>query len=118
MQWLTRLTFSNSDLMIQRKYNARDHTIQLNIIIPLILLLFYSVLLSFYLFLVLVFLLILLHFMLQLGDLKLDELLDTPPPGLDEAISISKAHPISCSLEHTLENVILVLDFFPFFLTF
>ncbi|KAK3408729.1 ATPase GET3B [Eucalyptus grandis] len=26
----------------------------------------------------------------QLGDLKLDELLDTPPPGLDEAISISK----------------------------
>ncbi|KAI4382311.1 hypothetical protein MLD38_008290 [Melastoma candidum] len=26
----------------------------------------------------------------QLGDLKLDELLDSPPPGLDEAISISK----------------------------
>ncbi|KAG8387638.1 hypothetical protein BUALT_Bualt02G0042200 [Buddleja alternifolia] len=27
----------------------------------------------------------------QLGDLKLGELLDTPPPGLDEAIAISKA---------------------------
>ncbi|WOK96839.1 ATPase GET3 [Canna indica] len=26
----------------------------------------------------------------QLGDLKLDELLDSPPPGLDEAIAISK----------------------------
>ncbi|XP_044504998.1 ATPase GET3B-like isoform X3 [Mangifera indica] len=28
----------------------------------------------------------------QLGDLKLGELLDTPPPGLDEAIAISKGH--------------------------
>ncbi|GMN24918.1 hypothetical protein TIFTF001_000740 [Ficus carica] len=27
----------------------------------------------------------------QLGDLKLGELLDTPPPGMDEAIAISKA---------------------------
>jgi hypothetical protein len=26
----------------------------------------------------------------QLGDLKLGELLDTPPPGLDEAIAIAK----------------------------
>lgn len=26
----------------------------------------------------------------QLGELKLGELLDTPPPGLDEAIAISK----------------------------
>lgn len=33
--------------------------------------------------------------MLQLGDLKLGELLDTPPPGLDEAIAISKACIIS-----------------------
>uniref|UniRef100_A0A7N0REL7 ArsA/GET3 Anion-transporting ATPase-like domain-containing protein n=1 Tax=Kalanchoe fedtschenkoi TaxID=63787 RepID=A0A7N0REL7_KALFE len=28
----------------------------------------------------------------QLGELKLGELLDTPPPGLDEAIAISKGH--------------------------
>jgi hypothetical protein len=27
----------------------------------------------------------------KLGELKLGELLDTPPPGLDEAIAISKA---------------------------
>merc|ERR1719352_327749 len=27
----------------------------------------------------------------QLGDLKLGELLDTPPPGLDEAMAIAKA---------------------------
>jgi hypothetical protein len=26
----------------------------------------------------------------QLADLKLGELLDTPPPGLDEAVAISK----------------------------
>ncbi|KAI3843234.1 hypothetical protein MKW92_010466 [Papaver armeniacum] len=30
-------------------------------------------------------------FALELGDLKLGELLDTPPPGLDEALAISKA---------------------------
>jgi arsenite/tail-anchored protein-transporting ATPase len=29
----------------------------------------------------------------QLKDLKLGELLDTPPPGLDEAVSIAK---VSC----------------------
>ena len=28
----------------------------------------------------------------QLADLKLGELLDTPPPGLDEAVAIAKAH--------------------------
>lgn len=28
--------------------------------------------------------------MCKLGELKLGELLDTPPPGLDEAIAISK----------------------------
>lgn len=27
----------------------------------------------------------------QLADLKLGELLDTPPPGLDEAVAIAKA---------------------------
>lgn len=27
---------------------------------------------------------------MKLGELKLGELLDTPPPGLDEAIAISK----------------------------
>lgn len=30
----------------------------------------------------------------QLTDLKLSELLDTPPPGLDEAVAIAK---VSCS---------------------
>lgn len=29
-------------------------------------------------------------FVSKLGELKLGELLDTPPPGLDEAIAISK----------------------------
>lgn len=28
--------------------------------------------------------------LIELGELKLGELLDTPPPGLDEAIAISK----------------------------
>ena len=28
----------------------------------------------------------------QLAELKLGELLDTPPPGLDEAVAIAKAH--------------------------
>lgn len=28
--------------------------------------------------------------LMKLGELKLGELLDTPPPGLDEAIAISK----------------------------
>ena len=29
---------------------------------------------------------------MKLGELKLGELLDTPPPGLDEAIAISKVY--------------------------
>ncbi len=29
----------------------------------------------------------------QLADLKLGELLDTPPPGLDEAVAIAKVRP-------------------------
>ena len=29
----------------------------------------------------------------QLADLKLGELLDTPPPGLDEAVAIAKVQP-------------------------
>lgn len=29
----------------------------------------------------------------QLADLKLGELLDTPPPGLDEAVAIAKVLP-------------------------
>lgn len=47
-----------------------------------------------FLFYALPFICVLLN-MLQLGDLKLGELLDTPPPGLDEAIAISKACIIS-----------------------
>lgn len=31
----------------------------------------------------------------QLGDLKLEELMETAPPGLDEAIAISKASKIN-----------------------
>ena len=30
----------------------------------------------------------------QLADLKLGELLDTPPPGLDEAVAIAKVCPL------------------------
>ena len=30
----------------------------------------------------------------QLADLKLGELLDTPPPGLDEAVAIAKVGPL------------------------
>jgi hypothetical protein len=30
------------------------------------------------------------YFSVQVGELKLGELLDSPPPGLDEAIAISK----------------------------
>lgn len=33
-------------------------------------------------------------FVAKLSELKLGELLDTPPPGLDEAIAISKVHPV------------------------
>ncbi len=35
----------------------------------------------------------------QLADLKLGELLDTPPPGLDEAVAIAKVghHFLCCS---------------------
>jgi hypothetical protein len=41
----------------------------------------------------------------QLKDLKLGELLDTPPPGLDEAVSIAKVGPqaaqsCGCQLQH------------------
>jgi len=36
----------------------------------------------------------------QLADLQLGELLDTPPPGLDEAVAIAKVHtiPYVCGL--------------------
>lgn len=30
-----------------------------------------------------------------MGDLKIDELLDNPPPGLDEAIAIAKVRTIT-----------------------
>ena len=33
----------------------------------------------------------------QLADLKLGELLDTPPPGLDEAVAIAKARTRPCT---------------------
>ena len=33
----------------------------------------------------------------QLADLKLGELLDTPPPGLDEAVAIAKVRPPALS---------------------
>ena len=33
----------------------------------------------------------------QLADLRLGDLLDTPPPGLDEAVAIAKVIPTSCS---------------------
>ncbi|WMV56091.1 hypothetical protein MTR67_049476 [Solanum verrucosum] len=39
----------------------------------------------------------------QLGELKLGELLDTPPPGLDEAIAISKACINECSILMVLQ---------------
>ncbi|KAH1191451.1 ATPase ARSA1 [Glycine max] len=39
----------------------------------------------------------------QLGELKLGELLDSPPPGLDEAIAISKAG-ILCTVMQFLES--------------
>lgn len=32
----------------------------------------------------------------QLADLQLGELLDTPPPGLDEAVAIAKVQSIPC----------------------
>ncbi|CAA0815053.1 P-loop containing nucleoside triphosphate hydrolases superfamily protein [Striga hermonthica] len=40
----------------------------------------------------------------QLGELKLAELLDTPPPGLDEAIAISKASAINCFVMQFVES--------------
>lgn len=47
--------------------------------------------------------------MCQLEELKLGELLDTPPPGLDEAIAISKA----CTTAATLSSVCyMALDIF------
>ncbi|KAK6929175.1 Anion-transporting ATPase-like domain [Dillenia turbinata] len=46
----------------------------------------------------------------QLGELKLGELLDTPPPGLDEAIAISKAR-WSCFFKfYVLDMVIQFLE--------
>ncbi len=33
----------------------------------------------------------------QLADLQLGELLDTPPPGLDEAVAIAKVHTTPCA---------------------
>ena len=40
----------------------------------------------------------------QLADLQLGELLDTPPPGLDEAVAIAKVHttPYTCALLHII----------------
>uniref|UniRef100_A0A2P2KMR3 Uncharacterized protein n=1 Tax=Rhizophora mucronata TaxID=61149 RepID=A0A2P2KMR3_RHIMU len=38
----------------------------------------------------------------QLGELKLGELLDTPPPGLDEAIAISKVMQFLESQEYSM----------------
>lgn len=35
----------------------------------------------------------------QLADLKLGELLDSPPPGFDEAVAISKARTFFCGIE-------------------
>ncbi|KAK6118101.1 hypothetical protein DH2020_048150 [Rehmannia glutinosa] len=43
----------------------------------------------------------------QLGELKLGELLDTPPPGLDEALAISKA----CISNYCCKNSGLVMQF-------
>ncbi|GER33513.1 ATPase ASNA1-like protein [Striga asiatica] len=40
----------------------------------------------------------------QLGELKLAELLDTPPPGLDEAIAISKASAINYYVMQFVES--------------
>lgn len=39
----------------------------------------------------------LVSLIMKLGELKLGELLDTPPPGLDEAIAISKVCIMCCS---------------------
>lgn len=44
--------------------------------------------------------------MTKLGELKLGELLDTPPPGLDEAIAIAKVY----ILNHCLICFLSVLD--------
>jgi arsenite-transporting ATPase len=38
----------------------------------------------------------------QLADLKLGELLDTPPPGLDEAVAIAKVNPLLSTLQKHL----------------
>lgn len=48
----------------------------------------------------------------QLGELKLDELLDAPPPGLDEAIAISKVMQFLESQEYSMFTRI-VLDTAP-----
>ncbi len=45
--------------------------------------------------------------LLKLSELKLGELLDTPPPGLDEAMAISKVY--SFLLFHSLLQKDLVL---------
>ncbi|KAL8193141.1 hypothetical protein R6Q57_027045 [Mikania cordata] len=44
----------------------------------------------------------------QLGELKLGELLDTPPPGLDEAIAISKIYFGLIMLGQSFGNMIAV----------
>lgn len=41
----------------------------------------------------------------KLSELKLGELLDTPPPGLDEAMAISKVFP-TCSSFHECVSVL------------
>lgn len=50
----------------------------------------------------------------KLGELKLGELLDTPPPGLDEAIAISKASIVR--LAFVISLVVLHLIVFWIFL--
>ncbi|KAG8380524.1 hypothetical protein BUALT_Bualt06G0024600 [Buddleja alternifolia] len=47
----------------------------------------------------------------QLGELKLGELLDTPPPGLDEAIAISKAPSFLTTLITDLKKTFQVIQF-------
>ena len=42
----------------------------------------------------------------QLADLQLGELLDTPPPGLDEAVAIAKA---SCTAKHAGQALYIIL---------
>lgn len=50
--------------------------------------------------------------LMKLGELKLGELLDTPPPGLDEAIAISK---VILSYYLILLSFVLILSCFAYF---